>query len=427
LIGLNPAATHFFQGDFSMEPLQFSFTLPIPALRTDIDFIPFEENGEEYIALRDPQGYSKETLVLKTEAGALLALFDGTRSILSIEEEVFKETHVRIDPKVIADFVAVLDEHLFLESERLQDTKKQEDAAFLRSPVRPAAFAGLSYPEEGAELTAFFDSLFQADETPIHSEGLIGILAPHIDLHIGPEVYVPGFRSLLETDFDVAIILGTSHNSAEDMFMMTEKHFETPLGTLRTDVDLVRLIHERTNQLFTKNDLAHKMEHSIEFPVLFLQHLFGNEKKTIVPVLCSSFEEFIHEGILPSAHHRYWMFVSAVRRVLEEAGKKAVFILSVDWSHVGRKFGDDFAAGDTLTVLEQSDRRQLEALERADYAQFFSLLHNSKNASHIDGFTCISTFFDIVQPARGKLLMYKQWHEIERESAVTFAGMTFHK
>jgi predicted class III extradiol MEMO1 family dioxygenase len=106
---------------------------------------------------------------------------------------------------------------------------------------------------------------------------------------------------------------------------------------------------------------------------------------------------------------------------------KTVFILSVDWSHVGKKFGDEVAAGDILHVIEQTDHRQLEALERADYSAFFSLLHASKNATHIDGFTCISAFFDAIQPTRGKLLKYKQWHEVERESAVTFASMAFYK
>jgi AmmeMemoRadiSam system protein B len=196
---------------------------------------------------------------------------------------------------------------------------------------------------------------------------------------------------------------------------------------MKTDVDFVRLLHERTNELFTKNDLSHKQEHSIEFPVLFLQHFFGNENKMIVPILCASFEDFITEGVLPSAHRRYWTFISALRRALEESGKKAVFILSVDWSHIGKKFGDEVAAGDILHVIEQTDRRQLEALERADYSEFFSLLHASKNATHIDGFACISAFFDAIQPTHGKLLKYKQWHEVERESAVTFASMAFYK
>ena len=77
-------------------------------------------------------------------------------------------------------------------------------------------------------------------------------------------------------------------------------------------------------------------------------------------------------------------------------------------------------------MIEQSDRLQIEALEQADYRRFHSLLAQTQNSSRIDGHACITTFFDLVAPARGALLAYKQWHEVERESGVTFASMAFY-
>ncbi|MBR9976088.1 MAG: AmmeMemoRadiSam system protein B, partial [Bacteroidetes bacterium] len=170
---------------------------------------------------------------------------------------------------------------------------------------------------------------------------------------------------------------------------------------------------------------AHRQEHSIEFPTVFLQHVFGNNRVRVVPVLCTSFDEYLVEGTRAAADAKYEAFITAFHRTAERLGRKVAFVLSVDWSHVGRKFGDDVDAAELLEGLHVSDLEQLGALERCDYERFYELLRESHNASKIDGFACITTFFDIARPQRGTLFDYQQWHEEERASAVTFASMAF--
>jgi len=100
--------------------------------------------------------------------------------------------------------------------------------------------------------------------------------------------------------------------------------------------------------------------------------------------------------------------------------------VSVDWSHVGKKFGDNECAERILPVVRITDHQHFQALEACNYKRFYNLLRSSKNASRIDGFSCITTFFDLVKPTSGKLLAYDQWHEQERESGVTYASLVFY-
>ncbi|MCZ7558287.1 MAG: AmmeMemoRadiSam system protein B [Bacteroidia bacterium] len=408
-----------------MEPYA-SPDAPVAALRGDLDIQLIRDNGEEMLLLRDPAGYSGEMLVFKPQAWALLSLFDGVRSVHSLQQEIFEATKTHVDAEQLIGIVRALDTYLFLDNERFAEAKAQSDEQYRKAGLRPAVHAGASYPEDAEELRAFLTALFK-EQAPAQDAGrVVGVLAPHIDLQIGPDVYVPAFEALCSTDADTIVVLGTSHYSDEDVFILTSKHYETPLGVLPTDQEFVAVLREKSGGIFTTSDLAHRMEHSIEFPVLFLQHLFGNEGPRIVPILVTSFEEYLVEGREISEDERYAAFIRAFHETVEALGRKVVFVLSVDWSHVGRKFGDGVDAAEVLDAVRVSDIQQLEALERCAYGEFRELLRAGANATRIDGFSCITTFFDLATPRRGALLGYRQWHEEERASAVSFASMAFY-
>jgi AmmeMemoRadiSam system protein B len=408
-----------------MAELFDSLTAPIPPLRDDLELLPYQKDGEELRILRDPSGYSEQMLVFRPAAMALLRLFDGRRSIQDLRDGIHRETGTDLAADQLLDIVRSLDRYHFLANARFTTWRDEHDAEYLARDRRPAAHAGHSYPEDPEELADFLHDLFAADGGAVEPGRLLGVICPHIDLQIGPQVYVPAFRQLASADVDTVVVLGTSHYSAEDLFILTAKDFVTPLGTMRTDREFVELLHTESGGIFTRRDVAHRQEHSIEFPVVFLQHVFGNDRVRLVPILCTSFEEFLVEGRDPGEDERYTAFLRAFHAATARLGRKVAFVLSVDWSHVGRKFGDDVDAADVLVALEKFDREQLTALERCDAAAFRTLLRDSRNATKIDGFSCITTFFDLAQPRRGVLFDYQQWHEEERASAVTFASMAF--
>ena len=404
-----------------------SLSDPIPSLRYDIEAISFPVDGKDLLLLRDPRGYASETLAFQPEAWGLFLLFDGSRSIQQLQAEIFEATEENIPHEQLLAIIQLLDQSYFLNSKRFHEYREASDNAFRDARVRQSAHAGISYPADANELREFIDGLFRKSSVEIPQEPPIGILAPHIDLRIGGDAYVSAFRSLALAEADIFVILGTAHYACDGLYIPTEKDFETPFGIIKTDQEFVRSILQCGIDGVSTDDLAHQFEHSIEFPVLFLQYLFGNESKKIVPILCTSFDEFLDTNINPLTSRNVISTIEILHRAAQASGKRVAYILSVDWSHIGKKFGDEQSAAQLLEKIRVSDGEQLEAVTTLNYPRFFQILSTTKNETRIDAFACFTTFFGIAQPTHASLLEYHQWHEKERESAVTYASVAFYR
>lgn len=400
-----------------------STTTPIPVLRQDLEVLTVMQDGENMLILRDPEGYGEEMIIVRPEAWALFSLFDGQSSIEEIQREVFRVTQVTIAADMLLSVIQSLDTYYFLDNARYQERRDKVDSDFRAMDLRPAAHAGESYPEDPEALRFQLEALLLNSDSQRSPRDPVAVLAPHIDPRIGPQVHAAAYRDLRDRDYDLVVILGPSHYSSEDVFMLTEKDFSTPLGVLRTDKDLVRRLHEATHHVLTKNDAMHRVEHSLEFPAIFLRHLF-EDRVPILPILCGSLEDCLHSEIDPLSLDRYRLFTQALRAELANY-QRPLILLSVDWSHVGPKFGDEGDTGPLLTQIEKSDLAQLEALVRGDRESFVALLRETRNAHHIDGFSSISAMFDVITVDKGILTAYEQWHEEERQSMVSFAAMSF--
>ncbi len=98
-------------------------------------------------------------------------------------------------------------------------------------------------------------------------------------------------------------MLGTSHYGEPERFGLTRKPFETPLGSTMPAFDLVEELERKGGDAVRMEDYCHAIEHSIEFQVVFLQHLFGPEVR-VLPILCGSFLKSVYEGGLPEDTER---------------------------------------------------------------------------------------------------------------------------
>ena len=128
---------------------------------------------------------------------------------------------------------------------------------------------------------------------------MLAIAAPHVSPFGGVEAYRAAYSALSPADADrTFVILGTSHYGQPDRFGLTRKPFATPFGEAVTDAALVDEIAAAAGDGAAMEDYCHAVEHSIEFQVVFLQHLFGPRIR-IVPLLCGSFARSIYVGGLP--------------------------------------------------------------------------------------------------------------------------------
>src|SRR4029079_11601775 len=116
---------------------------------------------------------------------------------------------------------------------------------------------------------------------------LAGLIAPHLDYPRGTPCYADAYGVLATMPPPKrVVILGTNHFGRASSSVATRKDFQTPLGTTRTDREFIAALEQSCGSDLCEHEFDHLREHSVELQVLVLQHLFGANSFTIVPVLC---------------------------------------------------------------------------------------------------------------------------------------------
>ena len=253
------------------------------------------------VVLYDDNHYTDKIARLPLEVIEYLMLLDGKRNA-----EFLAAHSARMGrPFSVEQFVEVvnvLEREFFLDSERFQKHREEIDREFNELPVRPAAHAGASYPADPVELRSMLDGfLANGSSGNGHSNGTTSrppaaVIAPHIDFRVGGASYGPAYNTLRHSDADTFIIFGVSHQMSYDSFMISAKDFETPLGIVPTDREFIEGFRKRLPFELTRNEIAHRQEHSIEFQVVFLRHIFPDREIRIVPILAGSLHEYVEFG-----------------------------------------------------------------------------------------------------------------------------------
>jgi AmmeMemoRadiSam system protein B len=256
----------------------------------------------------------------------------------------------------------------------------------------------------------------------------LAIAAPHVSPFGGVDAYRAAYSALSPSDADrTFVILGTSHYGEPDRLGLTRKPFATPYGETIPDTALINEILAKSGDAGAMEDYCHSVEHSIEFQVVFLQHLFG-PKIRIVPILCGSYANSIYRGGAPESNDRVNRMLGALGEIAAREGDKLLWVLGIDMAHMGRRYGDPFSAVAERGEMEGvalRDRARMDRMESGDPRGFWDLVQQNHDDLKWCGSAPIYTFLKAVPQARGRLLSYQQWN-IDDQSVVSFAGMSFH-
>jgi hypothetical protein len=391
-----------------------------PTVRRDVTIVHHSDRGT--IAFDDPLGYVRPDLMLEQELQPLLELLDGTREfdgIVSATRELFGSD---ITAQQIAQLVLWLDEELVLDSPHFRRARQ-----FLESDVIAAVCAGSVYPAEPDRLHDFLDGVLQSAPARAYPQNAWAAFIPHIDYRVAAEHYAYPFNALRQAEFDLIVHIGTSHYGWQDRFLLTTKDFVTPLGRIRTDVELVETLRREAGVPLVRNDLAYQPEHALELHHVFIQHLFPDREFTVLPVLVTSFHDFVVSGQHPSTDAKYAAFTSALRRVVEQSGRRALVLVSGDLAHIGRRFGDDWDAAAMLDRLRGEDYEVLDAIARGKSSTLFDTIARAQDARRICGFPPAMTFLDSFAPGSGVALDYGQWNDLPTKSAVSFGSVVWYR
>ena len=119
-----------------------------PKIRTGLEALPFEHQGQRVILLRDRLGFAQDSLLIPPHLAALLAQMDGENSLRDLQSNYMRMTGNLLYMEDLQNYVKKLDEGLFLESARFLELVARERNEFLQNPVRRMQFGGASYPSE---------------------------------------------------------------------------------------------------------------------------------------------------------------------------------------------------------------------------------------------------------------------------------------
>lgn len=403
-----------------------SFTKKLPQLRHDIDLIPVDHEGNELIYFHDPMGYIPENFVLNREIEPFLGLFNHYLTI----EELARTDYFNSDKAEFLALVQFLDQNHVLFSNHFKLFREKTESEYEEAGIRNPWLMGKSYPAEADKMADFLNSLFvhAADDKALVHETPKALYAPHIDLSVGGHLYGKVFSYLKDIRPERVVILGTSHYAGSfhplyehQPFIGTTKDYHLPGREFKTDREYIdRLSRSLQNGGFTTQDRAHRMEHSLETHLLFL-NIIWKHPFSVVPILVAGLEEiFYHPG--GEQMDQIDRFADQLR---ENDDESTFYLISGDLSHVGKRFGDPTPASKMRASVEVIDRKFLEYAANSDAAGLLKLLSADHDATRICGFPPLYPFLKTSIPLQGKQIGYEWWDDAAHESAVSYGSVLY--
>ncbi|HYK93350.1 MAG TPA: AmmeMemoRadiSam system protein B [Thermoplasmata archaeon] len=190
--------------------------------------------------------------------------------------------------------------------------------------LRPPAVAGQFYEGTGEALAHQVEACFLdrrgPGELPVRHRSadrhVRAIIVPHAGLLYSGPIAALGFsRVAAERPPAHVLVLGVDHQGASTGAALSDEDWETPLGRVPADPDLIRTLHRPPIPI---DNTAHAGEHSIEVELPFLQYVLPAPRFAALMVRFG-----------PLSHLR------TIGRVVREAVKDRDVLLvgSTDFSH----------------------------------------------------------------------------------------------
>ncbi len=186
------------------------------------------------------------------------------------------------------------------------------------SETRVPAVAGMFYPGSPSSLKAVInDFLANAEKYPIDGKP-VALIVPHAGYVYSGQVAASAYKQIEGMSFDTVVLVGVSHRSPiRGVSVYKSGKYETPLGDVEIDSDLAGELMTQ-NEIFGFQPGAHKIEHSLEVQIPFLQQVLQDFK--IVPILMGHWSKSVCSVVS-----------DALAKTI--SGKNVLLIASTDMSH----------------------------------------------------------------------------------------------
>lgn len=187
--------------------------------------------------------------------------------------------------------------------------------------TRLPAVAGKFYPRTEGKVRNEIDQLYDAHLghrprlNPDGPRSIVGLVVPHAGYVYSGPIAAHAYAALAEDGFpETFIVIGPNHSGLGSPVATSTEDYETPLGRVRVDQDIVR----RMGRLIVDDPTAHRYEHSIEVQLPFIQHI--KDDVAFVPIAMAAQD---------------YETAAEVADEIREAcqGRDVVVVASTDFSH----------------------------------------------------------------------------------------------
>ncbi len=390
-----------------------------------------QQGGQPAIMLRDPLQLSGQAIFLRPQLAPLLELCDGTRDESALRAALAVRAGIRLTPTALEHILAQLDDALLLDNERFAQAYAAALQEFRTAPCRPPTLAGVNYPTQGEELGAMLQGYIDSASEPgppTDDRPIRGLVSPHIDYQRGGPVYAQVWGRVAEAvrEAEIAIVFGTDHLSGEAGLTLTRQHYATPWGVLPTAHHIVEAMAQAMGaQVAFREELHHRVEHSIELATVWLHYLRGDRPCELVPILCGPFQRFIMGDETPGRDVTLSAAIEALRAAT--ASSRTIVVAAGDLAHVGPAFGDahplDFVGRARLMA---ADQQLMAAICTGDAEAFFQGVKKEQDRRRICGLPPIYLALRYLDGATGEVSGYRQCPADQKgTSLVSICGIVF--
>ncbi|MEA3287398.1 MAG: AmmeMemoRadiSam system protein B, partial [Candidatus Marinimicrobia bacterium] len=200
---------------------------------------------------------------------------------------------------------------------------------------RPAAVAGMFYPDDPVELQEQVNHYLYEEPSP-STQVPKAIIVPHAGYIYSGSVAAAAYRSIMQYRHVIrkVILLGPAHRvPLSGLAVPTVDEFETPLGNIKLDTKTISSLVNDLSQL-TFSDLAHADEHSLEVQLPFLQSTLASFR--LIPFVVGNATEIEVADII----EKLW------------GGDECLIVISSDLSHFHNYDKAVRLDGETATAIE---------------------------------------------------------------------------
>jgi AmmeMemoRadiSam system protein B len=279
---------------------------------------------------------------------------------------------------------------------------------------------GMFYPADNYELQAKIKELYLHDKGPGEIPGkrgdkvIKGVVVPHAGYEFSGACAAFAYEEIAKCKFpDLFIMLAPNHKGNGNF--TTLQGLETPFGNVRIDQDFARVLMKRNNQVVV-NDEIFKEEHSIDVQLPMLQQATNDRahELKILPILVSNDVDIVKLGL-------------DISEALIDMEKEAVFVVSSDFTHYGRKFHYVPFLEDVANNVAKMDKDIIDFLKARDLEGLADYAHGNKIS--VCGLYAMLIFMKAVNYKKCDLLQYYNSDDLKDNPSyrefVSYASLVF--